>query len=448
MTLLTTWPTVTDDSGTKTDGTLFNKALTDAMKSAIETVVHSTTNPTVSAEDVIDEVVNARGSKANLDARLDVALNEDGTLKTQAGAATLADLQAATAARNVSKNSNLCGWAAGAAAAPDSHTLTGAGATIARTGAGEADTFTFGAGCYSLKITRAGADAKLTQQVIAAADMAAAAHYKGNKVGVLVYAKTSIASHARVVVDDGVGTTASNFHTGGGTEEKLTALHTISASATKLDVYVEVVTSNGAAYFSGTTIVFADQLPDDWKPQSNIDEASATVAGTWGLGTQTLPGDKTMTGTITFSPTPPIGVFNYVRNTADFTKNNDTALADVTGVNFSVLANKNYYFRFVMKVVSVAGAGIKFDLTGPAAPTGVIYGLYGANTVGAAGAAVAFSTAVRNTNAAVEELVVLEGFLRNGANAGTVQLRFAQDAAVVGASTVRAESFLIYMRQT
>jgi len=90
---LTGWPSVIDDDGSKTFGTIFNKALTDAIKASIENDLFSAANPTITAENIIDEVVAARGSKSSLDARLDVALNEDGTPKSVAGQAVNADVQ-------------------------------------------------------------------------------------------------------------------------------------------------------------------------------------------------------------------------------------------------------------------------------------------------------------------------------------------------------------------
>lgn len=81
MVLLTGWPSITD--GDKNTGTVINKTnIWDVIKSAIETLVHSSTNPTVTPAAAIDEVVAARGSKADLEARLDVITNADGTLKS------------------------------------------------------------------------------------------------------------------------------------------------------------------------------------------------------------------------------------------------------------------------------------------------------------------------------------------------------------------------------
>jgi hypothetical protein len=189
-------------------------------------------------------------------------------------------------------------------------------------------------------------------------------------------------------------------------------------------------------------------------------DASSALSGLVSTGTQTIAGNKTISGTTTISgplsvtsgtaatfTTAPIGIPNYVRLTSDFTKNNTTTLADVTNFNFAVVANGEYHFRFVMKCVSSAAAGFKFAVTGPADPTGVIYGTYGSNTVGSAGAAVAFGTAIFGTSATVEEMIVVEGYVRNGANAGTVQLQFAQTSATVVDTIIRAESFLIYERR-
>ena len=79
MTLLTDlWPATTDDSGTKTDGTVINATLTDAFKAAIEDNIHSLTNTTVKTKTIIDEVVAARGNLASLDARLSVGIDDDG----------------------------------------------------------------------------------------------------------------------------------------------------------------------------------------------------------------------------------------------------------------------------------------------------------------------------------------------------------------------------------
>lgn len=307
-----------DDSGTFTDGTEVDKAFVDQLYDQVDDQCHSTTNPTQKPKATTDEVVAARGSKASLDARLDVSLEEDGTLKTQASLATVAVLQAMLGSRNVALNGDLEDWSGGGSAAPDDFSLSGAGATIARTGPAMGDTFTFGSGTYAAKITRAGADVDLTQIVVAAADIANYADMKGAKFSVAVNGKTAIASHLRVVIDDGAATTASSYHTGGNTQEVLTATHTISQSATKLHVIVEVNTSNGDAYVGGFNFVFSNVAPAGWMPLSTLPLATATRRGLIGTGTQTLAGNKTLQGTLTLyaagttSGKPPVTIHQAI----------------------------------------------------------------------------------------------------------------------------------------
>jgi hypothetical protein len=68
--LMASWPSVTDDSGTKTDGTIFNLALTNAIKASIEDQCHSLTNTTVKPKTITDEVITARNGQPSLSARL------------------------------------------------------------------------------------------------------------------------------------------------------------------------------------------------------------------------------------------------------------------------------------------------------------------------------------------------------------------------------------------
>lgn len=441
MTLVTR-QSMTDDSGLFIDGTALQKSFFDQIYGEVDAQCHSTTNPTVTPKAAIDEVVAARGSKASVDARLDVVLNEDGTLKTQASLVTAAQVQSALGSRNVAVNGDLADWTLGGALAPDSFTLSGAAATIARTGPAMVDTFTFGTGGggFAAKVTRAGTDWKLTQDIIAAADFAKFVNVKSQKISVAVKGKTAIGSLLRIVIDDGVSTDASSYHTGGGTEEHLSVTHTISNSATKVSVYVEGTGSNGDAYVGGFIFVFSDLAPSDWSPLSIIGDANLTSKGLITTGAQSIAGVKTFAS-------PPIGIDGYARKTADFTKNNSTVFGDVTDLAFAIEASSEYDFEFVMKFVSAAAAGIKFQLTGPAAPTGVIYGLNRTPLAGQVGAAVAFSTSIAFGSSAVEEMMTIRGHVRNGANAGTVQLQSAQQVADVSNTVIRAESYVIYRRR-
>lgn len=294
---------VANDDGTGQSGDVWDTEWVRAAAASIDAVLQSATNPAITPAALIDEVVAARGTALTLDARLDVALEEDGTPKAVAGQASNANLQAILQSRNVMLNGNMEDWTLGGALAPDNFVLSGAAATIARTGPAMADTFTFGTGTYAAKVTRAGTDAKLLQTIISAGDMPAAADIKGEKIGILVMGKTAIANHLRIVVDDGVLTTATAYHTGGGTAEALTAVHTISAAATKLEVYAQVNNSNGDAYVGGWTAVFSNLAPTRWLPLDTTPLATISRAGLVGLGDQVLgTGVKTFGAAMKYKP--------------------------------------------------------------------------------------------------------------------------------------------------
>lgn len=435
MTLVTR-QAMSDDSGVFTDGTAVNKAFIDQIYDQVDDQCHSSTNPTVKPKAVTDEVVAARGSKASLDARLDVSLEEDGTLKSQASLVSASQWQGALGSRNVALNGDLDNWTAGGSAAPDDWTLTTV--TIARTGSGMGDTFQFGTGAsgFAAKLTRAGSDGTLKQNVIPSAVFTNFANVKGQKFGVSMKAKTSLANSCRIVVDDGVSTTASSFHTGGGTEEHLSAVHTISNTATKLDVYVDITGSDGDSYVGGFNFVFAALAPADWSPLSQPPDASSARGGLVSVGAQTIPGVKTFAS-------PPVGVPTFARCTSALTKNNSTSFSDVTGMAFSVGANEVWAFSFYMFYTSLAAAAYKITLTGPAAPTLIQYAI----EVSTLTDATAFGTTVVGTSIdSIDQLRKISGLLRNGANAGTVQLQFAQNVADPSNSVVREDSFVLAWR--
>jgi len=80
MTEISTSILPTDDTGDGVSGTIFNRAYFVALKAAIDALIHSSTNPTITPEDIIDEVKTARGSLSSLNSRLGVSLNADGSL--------------------------------------------------------------------------------------------------------------------------------------------------------------------------------------------------------------------------------------------------------------------------------------------------------------------------------------------------------------------------------
>lgn len=277
--------TVTNDDGTGQVGTVWNNAWTQAAMESINDLLNSATNPTVTPADIIDEVVEARGNEASLDDRISGVIDDDGNLIVTGGLITESDLEAVVGAVNVASNGDMAGWALGAALAPDDFVLTGAGATIVRTGIGEADTTHFGTGSgYAAKVTRAGADTALTLPIVSGADLTKNSSIKSDVFSGRVKAKTAVAGFLRLLVDDGVLTTVGTvlnggMHTGGNTEEELSITHTISAAATKLELAIQFVGSNGDGYVGGLQGFFSPTPPPDWKPLSPQGYASAGNAG-------------------------------------------------------------------------------------------------------------------------------------------------------------------------
>lgn len=80
MALLDDFPTVIDDAGDLTSGTVPNAALFAAIKAAVEENIHSDSNFLVKCKTIIDEVVAARGTAADLVSRLNITQDVDGSL--------------------------------------------------------------------------------------------------------------------------------------------------------------------------------------------------------------------------------------------------------------------------------------------------------------------------------------------------------------------------------
>lgn len=214
-------------------------------------------------------------------------------------------------------------------------------------------------------------------------------------------------------------------------------------------------------YISATAGAITSSAPANAKPIGVADSttsiilqpptpwASATVPGLVSIGAQTFAGVKTFTAPILSAPAfsaLPTGIGAFVTSYAasDTTKNNNTTLADVTGCSFAVLASASYAFVFMLHGISNVAADYKFTLTGPAAPTAIRYGLTSIS-VDVADAA-AFGTSIFRASSGVDEGIMIWGQLRNGANAGTVQLQFAQQTANVSNSVIYAESSVVAWR--
>ena len=124
---------------------------------------------------------------------------------------------------------------------PDFWSLTGAGAASAQDSdskrAANSVKVTFGSAVATLK--QSSDEFKFLQ---------------GNKVKTWCFVKSSFTNQARIVVSDGVGSTASAFHTGGGAYELLVVEHTVAGAATELTLELRVE-SSGSALFDVAVLV-------------------------------------------------------------------------------------------------------------------------------------------------------------------------------------------------
>lgn len=152
----------------------------------------------------------------------------------------MANLDIKISPENLVKWSNFEDWEDGASSAPTEHTLTGSGASVAR------ESSTIKQGTYSMAITRAGANADVYHDFPDYLDWA------GRKLtfGMWVYA--TVASRARIAIDDGVNAQEnSSYHTGGSSWEYLTVTLDTSVCATQIRIICEVNSGATTAYFDG-----------------------------------------------------------------------------------------------------------------------------------------------------------------------------------------------------
>lgn len=120
---------------------------------------------------------------------------------------------------------------------------------------------------------------------------------------------------------------------------------------------------------------------------------------------------------------------------ADFTTNS-TTLVDVTDGAVAMVANADYTIEIWALVQSSATTtGVWLSLDGPASPTSVSWGYAMATSTTAA--AQRFGNSAYNTGSATNDIpaanttysVQIHGMVRNGANAGNLQLRLAAETA-------------------
>lgn len=144
---------------------------------------------------------------------------------------------------------------------------------------------------------------------------------------------------------------------------------------------------------------------------------------------------------------------NVVVLASDVTNNNGTAntIADVTGLSFSVLAGKTYYFEFnVIYTAAATATGSRWSLNGPASPTYLCYtseySLTTSTTTRNAGLQ-AYDTpsgANATSGATGNNWAFINGVIRPSAD-GTLIARFASEVAS-SAIVAKTGSFVRYQQ--
>lgn len=257
MTEVADWgfPEITDDNGDRQSGTPIGHDVFLAAEVAINAVVHSPANPTITPADTIDEVVEARGSFTTLDERIDSLAAGGG-----AGDVTTAEL-ANSLYGNWAGNDDFQVWAAGDALAPTLYTLVGG--TIARQSAIRK------VGLNAPALTYVSTPCTLTQTILDAigASGFAADIYRGVSFGFGIWIYCATANIAGLKLNDGIADSALAEDVNGNTRHQGTSawvwfsgVHSLAGTASKLDAKMDMIGA-GVAYFSGLTVFPSDIAP-------------------------------------------------------------------------------------------------------------------------------------------------------------------------------------------
>lgn len=143
------------------------------------------------------------------------------------------------------------------------------------------------------------------------------------------------------------------------------------------------------------------------------------------------------------------GQWTSVFKTADESKTSNSTFTDDPFMTFSVAANTKYSFRGKLFFNTASSSpGFKAQLTGPASPTKVRVKRTGIVAGGTALSAIqvdsAFSTSIALAAGTGDGYLEFDGFLQNGANAGSVTIQWAQNFSNANATVLYAGSYIEY----
>jgi|GEM_PF-6457390 len=130
--------------------------------------------------------------------------------------------------------------------------------------------------------------------------------------------------------------------------------------------------------------------------------------------------------------------------------NSTVTPADLPFLAFPIAANEAVNFiAYIHSFAAALTTGIGISATGPAAPTAVSLTLLsgsGAGTAMSIGVAAFATRAITTGHASITlpQLTIVHGAIVNGANAGTVQLRFDSEVAASLVTVRRGALLLVY----
>lgn len=135
-----------------------------------------------------------------------------------------------------------------------------------------------------------------------------------------------------------------------------------------------------------------------------------------------------------------IGIRNIFVTAAAFSKTSDATPAVITGLSANIAANQTMKIRVVLPLtIGAAAGGWRFQVVVPAAGTAfnMAATVYDETTNAIIACIKQVASAVANgVGIAADGYIVIDATIVNGANAGTVEIHFAQSASNGAASTV------------
>lgn len=214
---------------------------------------------------------------------------------------------------------------------------------------------------------------------------------------------------------------------------------------------------------TGSTGAPENATPTQATAGLNVLVGDSGAGGTKGLAPAPTAGDgaagKVLYADATWKLPPPVGAAVFVRKTVDETVTSSTTLQADDELFFHVPANETWEFEFRAIVTAATAGDFRCGLKFPTSPTEISYDIEGVAAAGAddGGGSVSGSLSLFHGTAdagvgvirggdAVDCVVTLRGFIRNGANAGLVVLWWAQGTSSGSPTAVTVGSWVVARR--